>query len=112
MEVVTAGTVTAIIGVLIWYLKYTTRQQVIREANHDKIQKEERMFNRNLITNTLKEIHSTGLKNAKLNRESVGTLKTLCNKLNGGTEGIRAIASLKAINERKRNSKVKGERRK
>lgn len=123
MEVVTAGTVTAIIGVLIWYLKYTTRQQVIREANHDKIQAEERLFNRELITGTLKEIHSTGIKNSELNRksismqkefatETVGTLKTLCDRMNGGTEGIRAIASLKEIDERKKKSKVKEERRK
>ena len=123
MDTITAATVTAIIGVLIWYLKFTTRQQSIREDKHDKIQAEDREFTKELITGTLKEIHSTGVKNSQLSRksisiqrqfakETVGTLKTLCDKMNGGTEGIRAIASLKAINGRKRNIEVKVDRRK
>lgn len=118
MDTITAATVTAIIGVLIWYLRFTTRQQVIRENSHDKIQAEERLFNRELITGTLKEIHSIGIKNSELNRksismqkqfatETVGTLKILCDRLNGGTEGIKAIASLKAMDERKKDIKEK-----
>ena len=123
MEVITASSVVAIIGVLIWYLKYTTRQQVVREDKHDAIQAEDRAFNRELITGTLKEIHATGIKNSELNRksismqkqfakESVETLKNISNRLNGGTKGERAIAALKSIDERKKETKVKVDRRK
>ena len=109
-------------GLLVWYVKYTTKQtakrendayieRTKREEKHDKIQKEDRDFNRGLITGTLKEIHTTGLKNAELSRESVGTLKTLCDKMNGGTKGQKAIAALKAIDERKKKTDVDVERR-
>ena len=117
------GALGTFILLMVWYVRFQTKQQSIREANHDKIQAEDREFNRNLITGTLKEIHATGIKNSELNRksisiqkefatETVGTLKSLCDRMNGGTEGIRAIASLKTIDERKRKSKVKVERRK
>lgn len=126
MDGLTAGTVTGIIGVLIWYLRYTTKQNIEREKKHDDMQKEDRDFSRELITGTLKNIHTTGLKNAEMNRksiemqkvyqrESVGTLKTISERLNGGTEGMRAIARLKKIgnkNQRKVSKKVKSERRK
>ena len=123
MEIITAGSVTAIIGVLIWYLKYTTKQQAIHNEKHDAEQAKDRDFNRNLITCTLKEIHTNGLKNAELNRksinlqkkfanESVITLKNISDRLNGGTRGMNAIKTLKAIDERKKDSKVKVDRRK
>jgi len=123
MDTITAATVTAIIGVLIWYLKFTTRQQSIREDKHDKIQAEDREFTKELITGTLKDIHKTTVHNSELNRkcismqkqfatETVGTLRTISDRLNGGTEGMKAIASLKAIDERKKKSKVKVEKRK
>ena len=128
--------IISLVGVLIWYVKYTTRQtakretdayeeRAKREATHDKIQKEDRDFSRQLITGALKDIHNTGIKNAELNRksyrlqkdyqkESVGTLKTICDRLNGGTEGMKAIAKLKVINKkdrRKVSKKVEVERR-
>ena len=123
MDVTEIGALSILIGLFVWFLKHTTRQQVIRESKHDAIQAEDRKFSRELITGTLKEIHATGIKNSELNRksisiqkqfatETVGTLKSLCDRMNGGTEGIRAIASLKTIDERKRKSKVKMERRK
>jgi len=123
MDGITAGTVTGIIGVLIWYLRYTTKENVRREKKHDVIQKEDRDFTRELITGTLKDIHSTGLKNAEMNRKSidmqkafqkksVSTLQTICERLNGGTEGMRAIKTLKAIDRRGKIKKVEVERRK
>ena len=116
------GALSILVGLFVWFLKHTTRQQVIRESKHDAIQAEDRKFSRELITGTLKEIHATGIKNSELNRkcisvqkqfatETVGTLRTISDRMNGGTEGIRAIASLKAMDERKRKSKVKVERR-
>ena len=105
------GALSILVGLFVWFLKTTTRQQVIREGKHDKIQAEDRLFNRELITGTLKEIHSTGLESAQLSRESIRTVKTLCDKMNGGTEGQRAIKAIKAINERKKKSKMKVERR-
>ena len=127
---------TTLVGLLVWYVKYTTKQTAKRESDayvertkreekHDKIQKEDRDFNRGLITGALKDIHDTGLKSAEMNRksiaiqknfqkESVGTLKTICDRLNGGTEGINAITKLKEINKkdrRKKDKKVEVERR-
>jgi len=126
MDGITAGTVTAIIGVLIWYLRYTTKESAKREKKHDILQKEDRDFSRELITGTLKDIHSTGIKNAELNRksidmqkafqkESVSTLRTISERLNGGTEGMRAIKRLKEIgnkDQRKVDKKVINDRRK
>ena len=128
------GALGAFVLLMIWYVRFQTKQQAIREGKiadqqakredkHDKIQTEERNFNRTLITGTLKEIHNNGLKNAELNRksinmqkqfskESVETLKNISDRLNGGTKGVKAIASLEAINERKKDSKVEVERRK
>jgi len=79
-----------------------------------------------LITGALKDIHETGLKNAELNRESieqqrnyqkvsVETLKTICDKLNGGTEGMKAIAKLKKIevgDRKKKDTEMEEDRRK
>lgn len=117
------GALSILVGLMVWYLKHTTRQQSEREKKNDEIQQEDRKFSRGLITNTLKDIHNTGLKNAELNRksismqknfqkESVGTLKTICDRLNGGTEGMKAIKALKVIDQRKKSKKIKVERRK
>ena len=117
------GALSILVGLFVWYLKATTKQQIIREDKHDKIQAEDKKFNRDLVTGTLKEIHATGIKNAELGRksiniqkrfskESVETLKNISDQLNGGTKGIRAIAALKSIDERKKNTKVKVDRRK
>ena len=134
MEKIIAWLIPATVGVLIWYLKTQTKQnakrendaykeRTKREEKHDAIQAEERTFNRDLIIGTLSEIHKTGIKNSELSRksigmqkqfatETVGTLKILCDRMNGGTEGIKAIATLKAIDECKKNSKVEMDRRK
>ena len=134
MEKIIAWLVPAIVGVLIWYLKTSTKQNAKRENNayiertkreekHDEIQAEERKFSRDLITGTLREIHTTGIKNAELNRksisiqkeyskESIRTLQDISDRLNGGTRGIKAIKALKAIDDRKKKSKVDVDRRK
>lgn len=105
MEKIIAWVVTALIGVLIWYLKYQTKRQAEREdkhdaiqakreEKHDKIQAEERIFYRNLVTNDLKELHQDNIKNAELNKESIilqksiagqtiAALNLVCDKLNG-----------------------------
>lgn len=131
VEITAFGTILVL---FVWYLKDQTKQNAKRESDsyierakrqekHDSIQAEDRRFNRDLITGTLKEIHATGIKNSELNRksismqkeyskESIKTLKNISDRLNGGTEGTKAIASLKAIDERRREIKVKVERRK
>jgi len=117
MDGITAGTVTGVIGVLIWYLRYTTKESAKREKKHDVVQKEDRDFSRKLITGALKDIHKTGLKNAEMNRksidmqkafqkESVSTLQTICERLNGGTEGMRAIKKLKEYKKKDRRKVV------
>ena len=119
------GATGAFVLIMIWYLRFTTQQNVKREIKHDTIQKEDRDFNRELITGALKGIHKTGLENAEMNRKSIGlqetfqkenvaALKTIVERLNGGTAGMRAIKRLKEIgnkDQRKINKKVKVERR-
>ena len=102
---IVAGSVTALVGVMIWYLKYQTKRQAEREDSrdviqakreekHDKIQTEDRLFNRNLITTYLKELHQDSVKNSELNRKSItlqrsiakktiGALNIICDRLNG-----------------------------
>jgi len=92
---IVAGSVTALVGVMVWYLKYQTKRQAEREDKHDAIQAEERIFYRKLVTNDLKELHQDSIKNAELNRKSitlqksiakktVGALDIICDRLNGG----------------------------
>ena len=102
---IVAGSVTALVGVMVWYLKYQTKRQAEREGKHDaiqakredkhdKIQAEYRLFNRNLVTTYLKELHQDSIKNAELNRKSItlqksianktiGALNIICDRLNG-----------------------------
>ena len=102
---IVAGSVTALVGVMVWYLKYQTKRQAEREGKHDaiqakredkhdKIQAEDRLFNRNLVTTYLKELHQDSVKNSELNRKSItlqrsiakktiGALDIICDRLNG-----------------------------
>lgn len=93
MDGITAGTITAIIGVLIWYLKYQTKRNATREDKQDKERskreekldeerKEERLFNRNIITNELKEIHQDNHKNTELNVQGITLQKDMLKGLN------------------------------
>lgn len=102
--------ITALIGVMVWYLKYQTRQQakredkqdeerIKREAKRDEEKKEEMLFYRDLVKSDLKELHQDSLKNADLNKESIilqksianqtiGALNIICDRLNGGNSEI------------------------
>jgi len=90
-----AAAMTALISVMVWYLKYQTKRQADREDKHDAIQREERLFYRDLVKNDLKGLHLDSIKNAELNKESIAlqrsiagetisALNVICEKLNGG----------------------------
>lgn len=108
-----AAAMTALISVVVWYLKYQTKQQterekkhdeqqLKREEKHDKQQDEDRAFHRSLIENDLKSIHSISLENSKLNSQSLllqkemmkeikehdGQSRDAWNKLNGSLGAI------------------------
>jgi len=85
---IVAGSVTALIGVMVWYLKYQTKRQANREdkqdeeraerqEKRDKDQKEERDYYRNLITNDMEALHKDSVKNADLNNQSIVLLKDI-----------------------------------
>jgi len=76
---IVAGSVTALVGVMVWYLKYQTKRQAEREDKHDKIQEEERKFNRAIITNELKSLHTDNMKNSDLNNQSLVLLRGIGN---------------------------------
>ena len=73
------GALTILVGLMVWYLKYQTKQQTKRETKHDKIQEEERLFYRKVITNDLKGLHDDSVKNADLNNKSIAMLKDISN---------------------------------
>ena len=127
---------TTLVGLFVWYLKYTTKQNVTREEKHDAIQKEERLFNRNIITNELGKINQGYLKNTELNNQSIGLIKDMnknledhnghsqkawektvdiltlmCNKLNGGDPNM--VKAKKRLNKdrRKKDKPVEVDRR-
>lgn len=127
---------TTLIGLMVWYLKYQTKQQSKREDKHDAIQKEERLFNRNIITNELGKLHQDNLKNTELNNQStrlikdmnknlenhnghsqkawektIDTLSIMCDRLNGGNS--KMIEAKKKLNKdrRKKDVSVEVERR-
>ena len=127
---------TTLVGLFVWYLKYTTKQNSTREGKHDAIQREERLFYRSLVTNDMKEIHQDNLKNAELNKQSLGMIKDMnknledhnghsqkawektvdiltlmCNKLNGGDPDM--VEAKKRLNKdrRKKDKPVEVERR-
>ena len=65
-------TVVGVFAIMMaWYLWHQTRRQSKREDKHDAIQKEERIFYRNLVTNDMKELHQDSLKNTELNIKGI-----------------------------------------
>jgi len=71
-------TVVGVFAIMMaWYLWHQTRMQSKREDKHDAIQKEERIFYRNLVTNDLKSLHNDATKNTDLNNQSVTLLKDI-----------------------------------
>ena len=94
-----AAALTALISVMVWYLKYQTKRQAKREDKHDAIQREERLFYRDLVTNDLKELHQDSVRNADLNKKSIAlqksiagktisALNVICEKLNGTEKAV------------------------
>jgi uncharacterized protein YlxW (UPF0749 family) len=85
-------TVVGVFSIMMaWYLWHQTKAQVKREDKHDKIQAEERLFHRKLITNDLKSLHDDNTKNIELNNKSLSLLKDVSenqNKLCKLIEGV------------------------
>lgn len=80
------GALGAFVLMMIWYLRYQTKRQAIREDKHDEErikkenkrdeeQKEEILFIRNLVINDMKELHQDNVKNADLNNKSIVLIK-------------------------------------
>jgi len=80
------GALGAFVLLMVWYVRYQTKRQATREDKHDEERiekenkrdeerKEEMLFNRNLITNDMKELHKDNVKNAELNKQSIVLLK-------------------------------------
>lgn len=122
-----AAAMTALIGVMVWYLKYQTRRQAKREDKHDAIQREERLFYRGLVTNDLKGLHQDSLKNTELNVQGITLQKEMIKDFkdhNGHAERFseKVIETLNHIcdkmrivninDRRKKNKMVRVDRRK
>lgn len=67
IPIITAVMLILLVG-LVWYL---IKRQTKREDKHDTIQREERIFYRNLVTNDMKELHQDSVKNAELNTQGI-----------------------------------------
>lgn len=101
-----AGAVTALIGVMIWYLKYQTRRQAKREDKHDAIQKDLIEFSQGLVKNELKLLHKDSATNARLNRKSIRLIKVLSEYLNryfnGCTDKVNFRKKVNKPNEKEK----------
>ena len=105
---------------MIWYFYYQTKCQAKRDEKHDLIQKEERDFSRGIVKDELKDLANASLKNAELNNigneilknhskltetfsvKMIESLAIVAERLNGGTEGTKAIARLKKLEKDKK----------
>ena len=114
-------------------------ERTSKEEKRDEEQKEDRKYFRGLLTNDVKELHEDNKKNADLNNQSIILIKSMnntlikhnhhsekfsekvlesfnivCERLNGGTEGTKAIEKLKELenkDRRKIDKKVSMEKR-
>jgi len=77
--IITAVMLILVVG-LVWYL---IKRQTKREDKHDKIQEEERLYHRNLITNHLEHISEVSLKNTELNIQGIALQKEMIKDLRG-----------------------------
>ena len=93
------GALGVFVIMMAWYLWHQTRYQSKREDKHDAIQREERLFYRDLVTNDLKELHQDSVRNADLNKKSIAlqksiagktisALNVICEKLNGTEKAV------------------------
>ena len=131
VPVITAIMLILVVG-LVWYLirrqgKREDKQDVERterQDKHDVIQKEERLFYRNLVTNDMKGLHQDSVKNAELNVQGLTLQKDILKDFrehNGHTREFseKVIKSLNNVCEklsivggrRMKNKPVKVERR-
>ncbi|MBA7581511.1 hypothetical protein ES708_23416 [subsurface metagenome] len=84
IPIITAVMLILVVG-LVWYLikRQSKREEkfdierAAREERHDKQQDEDRKFNRNIITNELKGLHETSLKNTELNIQGIALQKEI-----------------------------------
>jgi len=107
--------ITAMVMILVcWLVKHMVNEQ-----------SEDREYYRGIVTHELKDLSNSSVKNAELNNRSITILKEQCGhtetfsrevvksldiiaeRLNGGTEGTKAIARLKELNAKDRRKKVK-----
>jgi len=126
MDGVQITALSTLVGLFVWYLKTQTRQEAKREDKHDKMQTEEREFNRSIVKNELKELHRDSVKVADLHSKSIivineigknlqlhnghtekfsekvlGAFDVLCDKMNGGSpESIALKKKLKEYEEK------------
>lgn len=120
IPIITAIMLILVVG-LVWYL---IKRQTKREDKHDVIQKEERLFYRNLVTNDMKGLHQDSVKNAELNVQGLTLQKDILKDFrehNGHTREFseKVIKSLNNVCEklsivggrRMKNKPVKVERR-
>ena len=100
-----------LVGLMVWYLKYTTRRQAEREdkqdeerakkeEKRDEERKEEILFIRNLVTNDMKELHKDSVKNADLNKQSLVLQKDMLKSQTGLVKLIESVD--RRINGRKK----------
>lgn len=94
-------TIVGVFGIMMaWYLWHQTRAQTRREEKHDaerikkenkrdEERKEEMSFNRNLLINDLKGIHTISLENSKLNSQSLIVQKGLTKEIKEHDENSR-----------------------
>ena len=136
-----AAAMTALIGLMVWYVKYQTRQQTIREDKQDKEriqrefkrdndQKEERDYYRALVKEDLRKNMDLNVQGISLQKDmmkdfqdhngssqkawgkTIDTLSLLCDKMNGGSPDIKRAKESLNQERRKKNIEVKVDRRK
>jgi len=100
MNGIEIGALSILVSSMVWYLKYQTKRQAKREDTQDAERKEERLFNRSIITNELKELHKDNAKNIDLNSQSIALLKGVGENQNKLCKLIESID--RRINGRKK----------
>ena len=141
MNGVEVSALATLVGLMAWYLKYTTKRQAEREDKQDMArtkreekrdtdQKGERDYYRKLIDGSLQKNTVLNAKSLDLQRgmikdlkdhnghtekfseKVVETLTLICGKLNGGSSSMVEAKKKLKKDRRKVNKKVEVERRK
>ena len=102
MEKIIISTMTALIGVMVWYLKCQTKRQNIREEKRDErdVKREDRILN--IVDVTLKGVEKTVMKDS----ENTERVEMTINRLENTIENhlVHSIDDL-TIEVRKLNDK-------